>query len=501
MKVVSMPETEARCERYTVTMGGEPADVLAARVSAVPFNCVWPGQQRPLDQTEIAGFVCCESDGPVNVCVTVHTGFAEVTIRPLNRKITFEREGDTLRFTLPGPGQYTLEPNDFHEALHLFVAPETVLPKINENTLYYGPGVHNIGVVELKSNQTVILDAGAVVYGGFMAFDAENITITGTGILDGSWEKRSTDTLLIPVVDPRDGEGLDDALLDTENLRKLLDEKSVLNGCVRLFKCKNCTVEHITCRDSSTFTVVPAACENIVIDDIKLIGMWRYNTDGIDIFNCTNVVIRNCFLRDFDDCVVIKGIGGWGHLNNENILVENCVVWCDWGRSLEIGAETLAGEYSNIIFRDCDLIHGNWVLLDIQHHNDAHIHDVTFENIRCEYTRHQLPLKYQHSLEVSFEEAEADMAHPGLLGAFFMDLGYFGPGHNTDKVERIRFTDIQVLSDEEVSMPTCRFTGLSESNCVQNILLDGIYRNGVRLDTPEKANLSYNEFCSDIILK
>lgn len=61
---------------------------------------------------------------------------------------------------------------------------------------------------------------------------------------------------------------------------------------------------------------------------------------------------------------------------NENILVERCVIWCDWGRALEIGAETNAPEYRNIIFRDCDIIHGSSVMMDIQHHNRAEIHHI-----------------------------------------------------------------------------------------------------------------------------
>ncbi|MGA2658782.1 MAG: hypothetical protein ABSH34_14865, partial [Verrucomicrobiota bacterium] len=50
------PPGERLCEDYTLRVNGQPVPVYACRVSAVPFNQVWPGYQRPVDQTELAGF-------------------------------------------------------------------------------------------------------------------------------------------------------------------------------------------------------------------------------------------------------------------------------------------------------------------------------------------------------------------------------------------------------------------------------------------------------------
>ena len=78
-------------------------------------------------------------------------------------------------------------------------------------------------------------------------------------------------------------------------------------------------------------------------EDVKVIGQWRYNSDGIDLHNMQNAQIIHCFARTFDDCLVIKGVhkvGGMdtGHQSVRDILVENCVLWNDWGRALELGA-------------------------------------------------------------------------------------------------------------------------------------------------------------------
>ena len=59
MKIAPLPANEPRMDRFAVTLDGQPAPVSAARVSAVIYNTEWPGHQRPLDQTETAGFGRC----------------------------------------------------------------------------------------------------------------------------------------------------------------------------------------------------------------------------------------------------------------------------------------------------------------------------------------------------------------------------------------------------------------------------------------------------------
>ena len=191
-----------------------------------------------------------------------------------------------------------------------------------------------------------------MVYGVVSAEGASNLRILGRGILDASQVQRYE-----------------------------------AGPMIHLVKCHNAHIEGIICRDPHVWTVTTSLCNNIWINDIKLIGEWRYNADGIDICNTQNVLIENCFVRSFDDSLVIKGLD---HNMDRtaldtrvrNIVARRCVVWNDWGRGLEIGAETQADEMSNILFEDCDIIHYVHRALDIQHGDRALVRDVRFENIR-----------------------------------------------------------------------------------------------------------------------
>ena len=60
-------------------------------------------------------------------------------------------------------------------------------------------------------------------------------------------------------------------------------------------------------KDPAGWAAVPYYCNGVTFDNVKLIGFWRYNADGIDIVNSSNVTIKNSFLRTFDDCIAIKG--------------------------------------------------------------------------------------------------------------------------------------------------------------------------------------------------
>ena len=82
VKIYPPPGEEDASEDYDVSVNGESVFVYKARVSAVPHNQVWPGYQRPLNQTEMASFAYWDMSGPVTVEVESKRPFERVDIRP-----------------------------------------------------------------------------------------------------------------------------------------------------------------------------------------------------------------------------------------------------------------------------------------------------------------------------------------------------------------------------------------------------------------------------------
>ena len=111
----------------------------------------------------------------VRLSLTADRDFAECVVRPLSKQVRPVCEGRAIGLTLPGPGAYTVELDGFHHALHIFCCPvrDFGVDKTAAQVLYFGPGVHRIGHLEVGSGQTVFLDAGAVVYGSITAVHAQ----------------------------------------------------------------------------------------------------------------------------------------------------------------------------------------------------------------------------------------------------------------------------------------------------------------------------------------
>ena len=93
---------------YVVTINGEECFVHSCRVSAIPFNTLWPGHQRPKDQTELASFITFYGDEAVTLKVKCARSFKKAIVRPLIKNIIPEINDDEITFTLTQNGGYTL---------------------------------------------------------------------------------------------------------------------------------------------------------------------------------------------------------------------------------------------------------------------------------------------------------------------------------------------------------------------------------------------------------
>jgi len=85
------------------------------------------------------------------------------------------------------------------------------------------------------------------------------------------------------------------------------------------------------------------------IRNAKLIGMWRYNSDGIDICSSRDAVVADSFVRSFDDCVIARP-------PFRNMLVTNCVLWCDWGQNMKVQHAQIPSVMENLVFTDVKAI-------------------------------------------------------------------------------------------------------------------------------------------------
>lgn len=375
---------------FEMVVNGETVPVYTCRVSKNPFNRIYPGYQRSYDQTEQASFVNLISDEVLSITIKAKKPFKKAMLKPFSRGINLQVSNNEISFTLEERGHFVLALDDWHGCLHLFNSKPVKKLKDSDATYYFGPGIHVAGKIVLKSNETLYLDKDALVFGCVFSKNAENIAILGNGLLDDTMEER----------------------FPYNPYATCYEEYT--NGNIRLMDCKNVRVSGVSMRNSAVWCFGVFGCENVEIDDVKIFGQWRYNTDGIDLVNSSNVVLKNSFIHSFDDGIVLKGVVRFCAKNIKNILVENCVVWCDWGRAIEIGIETVAKSFEDITFKNCDVIRSGCAALDIQNGNEAEIHNVLYENIRVEFNAFDTPEVYQHS-DVQVYDKTDELAMPKLI--------------------------------------------------------------------------------------
>jgi len=449
------PAGEALSEDYRLKVNGQPVSVYACRVSAMPFNQVWPGYQRPMDQTELAGFACWDMTAPVRVEIESQRDVRSAVVRPASRGIRPDVQGKRISFSLDRPGPVVVEVNGPHHALHLFAGPpEKDVPAPNApGVRFFGPGVHRPGKIELKSHETVYLAGGAVVYGSIQATGAKNLRIAGRGIHDVSPFER--------------GKG---------------------GGAVRLTDCANVTIEGIVLRDPDVWCCSLFGCSRVAISNVKLVGLWRYNADGIDVCNSRDVSVSDSFVRAFDDALVIKGLkppkNSFDGRPVQNVRFRRCVVWCDWGRAMEIGAETCAPEISGSTFEDCDIVRTTHIAMDIQHGDRAAVRNVRFENVRVEIDdRNPLP-RLQQSREEKYPADAGDYC-PALMVIVIYKTHY---SRDTERgtVRDVLFKDISVFG----RVPPSSFRGFDAAHGVENVTIQNLRFNGQPLRDAAAARLT-----------
>ena len=481
---------------YRVRINGLDAPTDAARVSAFPYNRRWPGHQRDISQTEGAEFLSLFSDEPLNFEVALPRPSDHVVIRPQSLGVVAEMTSPTsVRFALPKAAYCTVEPYGRHEALHLFVdSKEHPAPDGSTSVLYYGPGVHDVGQIDLTDGQTLFLDEGAVVYACVKAVDASHIAIRGSGILDNS----------------RNVEECSYECHAENNTSAVNNARR--QHTIQLEYCTDIEIDGITIRDSLVYNIRPIGCRDLTIRNVKIIGCWRYNSDGIDMHNCENVRIEHCFLRTFDDSICVKGFdcfyeddveaavraamyrNGKAYDAFRHVLVRDCTIWNDWGKCLEIGAETRAEEICDVTFEDCEIIHVTGAVLDCCNVDYADVHNVTYRDIHVEMDETIPPPKIQNLDAVPYANDRPGYT-PDLIRAEVTMIPEYSAGGTRRGINRdLLFENIAVRGG---GVPRVTVSGYSETAGCRDITIRRISVDG-KILTGEEVKLNLRDFCENV---
>lgn len=422
----------------------------------------------PVFDTPIASYAIFDMEGEVKVDVSTMYDVRWVDIRPLRWNLAPEYTSDnSFSFNLKEPADLSLELNGRIRQQPLFIfagKPETNRPsKSDKNVIWFERGkLYKNVKLELQDNQTVYLEGGAVVQGYIFANGKKNIKICGRGIMDGSLNK---------------------------------NDPGCNNRFINFRDCENVSIEDIALHNGTTWQVALFHCNQVKITDIHIVSESG-SDDGMDICLCTNVVVDDVFAHTKDDCIAIKSQGNYpGSDPTDNILVKNCVFWNSiWGNAIEIGFELYSEEVKNVRFENIDVIHvEDGATMSIHNAGQAHVHGITFENIRVEDSRQKL-----FDVAIFYSQWGPDgNRDPEFTQKYYLHGAWDGvqriPEGTEDYHRKFRgtvsdiiFKDIQVVGG---LLPFSVFHGFDKQKNISGVRIENLTYLGKRLTDEKSAKI------------
>ena len=319
--------------------------------------------------------------------------------------------------------------------------------KDDPNVLYFEAGkIHNMQPkLVATSGQTIYIEGGAIVKGAIYIQNADNITIAGHGIMDDYHTE----------IDP---------------------------SCwgMRIYKCKNVTVKDILLANMHGWTTYFVECEDVVVDNYKVIATWNYNNntgvenDGIGVMSSQRVKFLNTFSYSHDDTYVIKS-GKWSYKGEvKDVLYDGCMAWNRWGgNAFEIGYE-VPYNISDIKYRNCYVLHSaashgytfRHGALSIHNSGKGTVSDVSYENIHIDHPN-EFGVYYS-IIKTSYTLPDGEVWGPGNITGVSLKNVYM---YETPPYGNIVF-------------------GYDKDHTVKNITIDNLVIDGKKCTTHEEANFT-----------
>lgn len=370
---IDVPEAYPRYESARVFVGTYEIPVANVKVNDSHVY------RNPEPSRVDSGIARCYIRGKVTFRIETDYALYQVaTVYPSAYQIVpfTDAERRTISFEIYNPGQYVIEPNgDPLKAIHLFVYAleeseydDYVAPLLAEGyeLIRLPSGILDrsncslIGAddcITLRSKTILWFDDETVLRAKIAAYNASDIHIIGRGIIDGSAFLRQD--VVVPI---------------------------------NFEKCSGISLNHITVLDPAAWTCNFYFTDSSQIRDIAIISS-RANGDGITLQSCHDIVVDSCFVRGFDDNLVVKNYAyPYGnsdrstHGSSYNIRFENCILWNDLAQAMEIGYETCGDEIRDIAFENIDVIHAfHKPVISIHNSNYAEVHDISYRNITVEH--------------------------------------------------------------------------------------------------------------------
>ena len=217
-------------------------------------------------------------------------------------------------------------------------------------TVVVPSGKYKSGTILLKNNVELHFESGSYLYasanpedimrqpqpeyrsekdqGGWYALiyaeKADNISISGYGIIDGQ------------------------GALHKSRPECLWGDQDGRPRNILLISCTNVNISGISMYNAGIWNQHYLDCEDVYINNVKVINHSNSNNDGINIDGCRRFFLTNSNIDSDDDGIVLKSTG---MASCEDVVINNCII-SSHANGIKFGTESTGG-FKNIAISNC----------------------------------------------------------------------------------------------------------------------------------------------------
>ncbi len=251
------------------------------------------------------------------------------------------------------------------------------------------------GTIFLKSGVDLHLELGARLLGPtdrndypkegrpaiVMGKNQKNISVSGKGIIDGQGQE-----LMLDIFKKlRSGEIKEDTMW----LVKRPGRRAMI---LEFDSCSDVNISGVTLKNSSDWVQNYTECTTLNITGITVQSTAYWNNDGLDVTDCQNVKIKNCFINSSDDGICLKSENS--NSLCENIEIDSCIVRSS-ASGLKLGTRSDGG-FRNIKVRDLTVFDTYRSAIALESVDGGKLEGIDIRNVTAKNTGNAIFIRRGH---------------------------------------------------------------------------------------------------------
>lgn len=269
-------------------------------------------------------------------------------------------------------------------------------------------GTYLTGAIQLKSGVELHLESGATLlgstdpkdyyqlqvggegdvvrkdnskYGLILAQGARDIKLTGYGTINGQGRE------LALTIDSLCKAGI---LKDENYSTRLRRPSEIMRPKLFFFsECDGVEISQLTLRESACWGLSFDQCRRMKLDNLTVLNRAYWNNDGIDLTDCADVEVANCYINAADDGICLKSY----HLHgvSENIHIHDCHIESS-ASAVKFGTASW-GAFRDISIRNIDVLNTFRSCIAIESVDGAKIENILVDGMKARNTGNAIFVK------------------------------------------------------------------------------------------------------------